>query len=96
MSLTSDNLKKFSHLADMTAKLAGKTQDFFEIDENARRYLQSGFDLHIDDSNMKRSVTGFDRSVATRLFDRTNKSLRDSNGFRTAQSGLSRSNGFNK
>jgi len=96
MSLTADNLKKFSNLADMSSKLAGKTQDFFEIDENARRYLQTGFDLHLDDSNMKRSVTGFDRSVATRMFDRTNKSLRDSNGFRMAQTGFSRSTGFNK
>lgn len=88
MSLTSDNLRKFSNLAQLTNKLSGKTQEFFEIDDNAKRYLQSHFDLHIDESNLKRSVTNFDRTVATRGFDRSNRVLKDGNASRLTQSGF--------
>lgn len=37
---------------------------------------------------MKRSVTNFDRSVASRLFDRTNKTLKDNQSYRLSQSGF--------
>lgn len=37
---------------------------------------------------MKRSVTNFDRTVATKLFDRTNKSLKESQSYRLTQSGF--------
>jgi hypothetical protein len=72
MSLTTDNLKKFANMAELTSKLAGKTQEFFNI----------------DDSNLKRSMTNFDRSVASRAFDRTNQSLKDSHNIRMTQSGF--------
>jgi hypothetical protein len=51
-------------------------------------YLSNNFNLHIDNTNMKRSVTNFDRSVASRLFDKTNKSLKDSHINRLTQSGF--------
>ena len=41
----------------------------------------------MDDSNFKRSMTNFDRTVASKMFDRTNKSLKDSHLFRMTQSG---------
>jgi len=72
----------------MSFKLGNKSQDFFEIDPNTRQYLSSTFNIHIDDSNMKRSMTGFDRSVASKLFDRTNKSLKESYNMRFSQSGF--------
>jgi regulator of replication initiation timing len=87
MSLTADNLKRFSNLSEMSQKLSGKTQEFFDIDENTRRFLSSNFDLHIDDANMKRSVTNFDRTVATKLFNKTNQSLKESHSYRMTQSG---------
>ena len=88
MSLTTDNLRKFANIASMTQKLSNKSSEFFEIDDNAKKYLSSTFNLHIDDSNMKRSVTNFDRTVASRIFDRTNKSLKDSQTYRVSQSGF--------
>ena len=33
-------------------------------------------------------MTNFDRTVASKMFDKTNKSLRDSHGFRMSQSGF--------
>lgn len=96
MSLTSDNLKRFSNLSEMSQKLAGKTQEFFDIDENARRYLSSNFDLHIDDSNLKRSVTNFDRTVATKMFNNTNQSLKDSRSYKLTQSGFYQTQTGNK
>lgn len=88
MSLTTDNLKKFANIANMSQKLAGKSNQFFQIDDSTKKYLSSNFNLHIDDSNIKRSVTNFDRTVASRLFDRTNKSLKDSQTYRLSQSGF--------
>lgn len=88
MSLTTDNLKKFANIANMSQKLAEKTSQFFEIDDKTKKYLSSNFNLHIDDSNMKRSVTNFDRTVASRLFDKTNKSLKDNQSYRMSQSGF--------
>lgn len=88
MSLTTDNLKKFANMAELTSKLAGKTQEFFNIDDRTREYLSSNFNIHIDDSNLKRSMTNFDRSVASRAFDRTNQSLKDSHNIRMTQSGF--------
>ena len=41
----------------------------------------------MDDSNMKRTMTNFDRTVASKMFDRSNKSLKDSHLFRMTQSG---------
>ena len=76
MSLTSDNLKRLSNISQMSHKLAGKTQDFFEIDDHTRNYLEKNFDLHIDDSNLKRSVTNFDRTIASKAFNKTNQSLK--------------------
>ncbi len=40
---------------------------------------------------MKRSTTNFDRTYATRQFDQTNKSLRDSQAFRMTQSAFTTS-----
>jgi len=37
---------------------------------------------------MKRSVTNFDRTVASRIFDKTNKSLKDNLTYRMSQSGF--------
>jgi regulator of replication initiation timing len=76
MSLTSDNLKRFSNFSDTSQKLQGKNQEFFEIDDNARRYLETNFDLHVEDGNLKRSVTNFDRTVDTKMFNKTNQSLK--------------------
>lgn len=76
MSLTSDNLKRFSNLSEMSQRLAGKTQQFFDIDDNARRYIENNFDLHIDETNLKRSVTNFDRTIASKMFNRTNQNLK--------------------
>ena len=36
---------------------------------------------------MKRSMTNFDRSFASKMFDKTGKSLKDSHMFRMSQSG---------
>ena len=47
----------------------------------------------MDDSNMKRSMTNFDRSVASRMFDKTNASLKMSHINRLTQSGFFPSNG---
>ena len=88
MSLTTDNLRKLSRMSDMEHKLSARGQEFFDIDDRARSFLQSEFNLHIDDSNFKRSTTNFDRTVATRAFDRTNQSLRDSQRYRLSQSGF--------
>lgn len=88
MSLTSDNLKRLNNVSDMSYRLGNKSQDFFEIDPKTRQYLSSTFNIHMDDSNMKRSMTGLDRSVASRMFDRTNKSLKDSYNLRMTQSGF--------
>ena len=94
MSLTTDNLKKLNNLSNMNSKLNGKTQEFFNIDDKARQFLSSNFSIEMDDSNMKRSVTGFDRSVASRIFDKTNKSLKDSHHYRLTQSGFFPSHNF--
>ena len=88
MSLTSDNLKRLTNVSEMSYKLGNKTQDFFDIDPKTRQYLSSTFNIHIDDGNMKRSMTGLDRSVASRMFDRTNKTLKDSHSMRFSQSGF--------
>ena len=42
----------------------------------------------MDDNNFKRSITNFDKTVASRMFDKTNKSLRESHGMRLSQSGF--------
>ncbi len=55
------------------------------------KYLTENFGLHFDSSNMKRSTTNFDRTFATRQFDQTNKSLRDSQAFRMTQSAFTSS-----
>lgn len=98
MSLTTDNLKKFSNFSVMSQRLANKTTDFLEIDDNAKKFLQDSFDLHFDDSNYKRSTTNFDRTVASKMFDKTNQSLKNSQTFRMTQSGLwgKRTSSFNK
>lgn len=72
----------------MSYKLAGKTQDFFEIDDHTKNYIQKNFDLHIDDNNLKRSVTNFDRTVASKAFNKTNQSLKESHSYRLSQSGF--------
>ena len=88
MSLTSDNLKRLNNVSDMNYRLGNKSQEFFDIDPKARQYLSTTFNIHVDDNNMKRSMTGFDRSVASKMFDRTNKSLKDSHNMRFSQSGF--------
>jgi len=73
MNLTSDNLKRLTNYSNMSYKLANKSTDFFEIDESAQKYLNEGLGLHVNtDGIMKRSMTGFDRSVASRPFDNVN------------------------
>ena len=86
MSLTSDNLKRLTNMSDMSFKLANKTQEFFNIDDKTRQYLSKDFNIHMNDDNLKRSMTNFDRSVASRLFDRTNQSLKDNHSQRLTQS----------
>lgn len=56
--------------------MVGKSNDFLMIDDNARKYLRDTMGLHLDDSNMKRSTTNFDRSVASKMFNRSNQSLK--------------------
>ena len=85
MKLTTDNLKKFANLSEMSQRLGNKSTDFLEIDEGAKQYLQESLGLHFDSTNMKRSTTNFDRTVATRQFDQTNKSLKDSHIMRLTQ-----------
>ena len=41
MQLTSDNLKKFARLSEMNNRLANSSQDFLEIDENTKSFLQT-------------------------------------------------------
>lgn len=88
MSLTSDNLKRLNNVSDMNYKLSGKNEDFFNIDDKAKQFLSTNFNIQVDESNFRRSVTGFDRSVASRAFDKTNKSLKDSHFYRLTQSGF--------
>jgi hypothetical protein len=88
MSLTSDNLKRLSNISDMNYKLGGKGQEFFDIDESTRKYLSSTFNVHMDDSNIKRTMTNFDRTVASKMFDRSGKSMKDSHAIRMSQSGF--------
>ncbi len=67
MQLTSDNLKKFAILAETSSKLAQRPLDFLKIDQGAKDYLKKDFGLHFDDStNLRRTVTNFDRTVATK------------------------------
>lgn len=88
MSLTTDNLKKFANMTDMSFKLANRSQEFFDIDNKARQFLSTNFNIQMDDSNYKRSMTNFDRTVASRIFDRTNQSLKNSHSIRMTQSGF--------
>jgi hypothetical protein len=88
MSLTSDNLKRLANITHFTQKLDGKSQEFFEIDDDAKRYLQSDFDLHLDETNLKRSVTNFDRTVATKAFNKTNSNLKESQLYKMSASGF--------
>lgn len=69
-SLTKDNLKKFAILNETHERLAGKPLDFLKIDDKAKTFLQSDMGLFFDDSinPMRRTVTGFDRSLNTRNF----------------------------
>ncbi len=62
MSLTSDNLKKLSSFSELSAKLSNKSNDFFEIDETARNYLESELGVSVSNPSMKRTMTGFNRS----------------------------------
>ena len=39
MNLTSDNLKKLSNFSQLSSKLEHKTNEFFEIDQSAQKYL---------------------------------------------------------
>lgn len=48
MSLTSDNLRRFANAAEMSQKLSGKSQQFFEIDNRAKQYLSSTFNIQVD------------------------------------------------
>lgn len=41
MNLTSENLKKLANFSQMSFKLENKSNDFFDIDEKTRSYLQS-------------------------------------------------------
>lgn len=42
----------------------------------------------MENSNLKRSVTNFDRTVATKMFNKTNQSLKESHSYRFSQSGF--------
>ena len=79
MQLTSDNLKKFAVLAETSSKLAQRPLDFLKIDQGAKEYLKKDFGLHFDDStNLRRTVTNFDRTVATKEFNNKAQALRES------------------
>ena len=66
-SLTKDNLKKFAILNETHQYLSGKPLDFLKIDEKAKTFLKSDLGLFFDDSNpMRRTLTGFDRSLNTK------------------------------
>jgi hypothetical protein len=46
---------------------------------------------------MKRSITNFDRTVATKMFDKTNRQLKDSHISRLTQSGfITKSHSLNR
>lgn len=88
MSLTNDNLKRMNNISDMGHKFATKGQEFFDIDPKARQYLSTTFNIQMDDGNCQRSMTNFDRTVASKMFDRSNKLLKDSHNYRMTQSGF--------
>lgn len=50
--------------------------------------MSTNFDLQIDDGNMKRSMTGFDRSVGSRLFEKGGRTLKQSHNMRLSESGF--------
>lgn len=41
MNLTSENLKRLSNFSQLSVRLENKSNDFFDIDEKARTFLQS-------------------------------------------------------
>ena len=41
MKLTSDNLKKFARLSEMNSKLANSSEEFLDIDDNTKNFLQT-------------------------------------------------------
>lgn len=64
MNLTSDNLKKFAHLAEMNQKLSNASQEILEIDEKTKSFLKSDFGFNFSEVKdpMKNSLTDFGRS----------------------------------
>ena len=84
MNLTSDNLKRLSNCSNMSYSLKNKSRDFFDIDDSTKKYLNETMGLHFNHGSennnnmMKRSMTGFDRSFASRPFNRTNSQLKKS------------------
>lgn len=88
MKLTTDNLRKFAYLSEMNRKLGDKSEEFLEIDDSARNYLKTNYGFHFDSTNLNRSTTNFDRTVASREFDTKNRLLKTSQLSRMTQSGF--------
>ena len=88
-SLTKDNLKKFAILNETQERLGHKTLDFLKIDDKARTFLKDEMGLHFDESNpMRRTITGFDRSLNTRNFRGSNSQMIDSHVSKFNQSAM--------
>ncbi len=87
MSLTVDNLKKFASYTAMEQKLGHRDNKFFEIDSGTRDYLNKTYGFHFDDQNNRRSTSNFDRTIATRMFDPLNSSLKGTQSMKWSQSG---------
>lgn len=90
MSLTADNLKKFSHLAEMNQKLSNAPKDLLDIDEKTKTFLQTDFGFHFDEKRdpMQNSLTDFGRTYATRQFDPKHTFLKTSNMSKMNQTGF--------
>lgn len=52
--------------------MENKANDFFEIDDSARKYLQNELGVSVTNSSgMKRTATNFNRSFLSSKLDRT-------------------------
>lgn len=89
--LTNDNLKKFAILAETSSRLGQKPLDFLRIDEGTKDFIKKDLGLFFDETNnLRRTVTNFDRTVATREFNNKAQELRDSHISRFRSSKLSK------
>lgn len=78
-------------MAETSTRLGQKPLEFLKIDDGTKDFLKKDFGLHFDDSNnMRRTVTNFDRTVATKEFNNRAQELRDSHISRFRGSKLSR------